>query len=125
VSARPSLAARLAQVAEPAAPAPAFASAVSPPISEVSPTARTPKTARAARPDTPQRNASIAEVAPTAPVQAKARAGKIMVAGYFTQEMARAVKLLAVERGVTVQSLIGEGLDLILRKAGKHPMGER
>ena len=40
-------------------------------------------------------------------------------------EMARAVKLLAVERGVTVQALIGEALDHVLRQAGKHPMGER
>ena len=56
---------------------------------------------------------------------AKARIGKTMVAGYFSTEMARAVKLLAVERGVTVQALIGEALDLVLRQAGKHPMGER
>jgi hypothetical protein len=48
-----------------------------------------------------------------------------MVAGYFSPEMARAVKLLAVERGVTVQALIGEALDLVLRQGGKHPMGER
>jgi hypothetical protein len=48
-----------------------------------------------------------------------------MVAGYFSPEMARAVKLLAVERGVTVQALIGEALDIVLRQAGKHPMGER
>jgi len=48
-----------------------------------------------------------------------------MIAGYFSPEMARAVKLLAVERGVTVQALIGEGLDLVLRNAGRHPMGER
>ena len=49
---------------------------------------------------------------------AKARIGKTMVAGYFSPEMARAVKLLAVERGVTVQALIGEALDLVLRQAG-------
>lgn len=56
---------------------------------------------------------------------AKARAGKTMVAGYFTQEMARAVRMLAVERGVSVQSLIGEGLDAVLRQNGKHPFNER
>ena len=48
-----------------------------------------------------------------------------MIAGYFTPAMARAVKMLAVERGVTVQALIGEGLDDVLRKHGKHPLGER
>ena len=56
---------------------------------------------------------------------AKARAGKTMIAGYFSPELARAIKILAVERDVTVQALIGEGLDAVLRQAGRHPMGER
>jgi hypothetical protein len=102
MSARPSLSARLAQAAE-SAPAPA-------PPAVAAPT-------RASRPKK--------AVEAAAPVPAKARIGKTMVAGYFSPEMARAVKLLAVERGVTVQALIGEGLDLVLRQAGKHPMGER
>jgi len=105
MSPRPSLSARLAQAAEPASPpAPAPAALVA----EVRP-ARTRKVAEA----------------PPPPAPAKARVGKTMVAGYFSPEMARAVKLLAVERGVTVQALIGEALDIVLRQAGKHPMGER
>ncbi len=105
MSPRPSLSARLAQAAEPAPPpAPAPAALVA----EVRP-ARTRKVAEA----------------PPRPAPAKARVGKTMVAGYFSPEMARAVKLLAVERGVTVQALIGEALDIVLRQAGKHPMGER
>ncbi len=56
---------------------------------------------------------------------AKARDGKTMIAGYFSPQMAKAVKLLAVERDTTVQALIGEGLDAVLHKHGKHPMGER
>jgi hypothetical protein len=56
---------------------------------------------------------------------ARARQGKTMVAGYYSPEFARAVKLLAVERGVSVQSLMGEALDDVLRKHGKHPFGER
>lgn len=60
-----------------------------------------------------------------APPPQRARTGKTMIAGYFSPDMARAVKLLAVERGVTVQALIGEGLDLVLEAAGKAPMGER
>lgn len=55
----------------------------------------------------------------------RARAGKTMIAGYFSPDLARAVKLLAVERGVTVQALIGEGLDQVLRAGGRSPMGER
>ncbi len=64
-------------------------------------------------------------LAPARRVLPKARQDKTMIAGYFTPDLARAVKLLAVERGVTVQALIGEGLDDVLRKHGKHPMGER
>jgi hypothetical protein len=106
MSARPSLSARLAQAAGPApAPAPASAPVASPASSR------------------PARARKAAEMPVAAP--AKARIGKTMVAGYFSPEMARAVKLLAVERGVTVQALIGEALDLVLRQAGKHPMGER
>ena len=55
----------------------------------------------------------------------KARTGKTMIAGYFSPELARAIKILAVERGVTVQALIGEGLDAVLRQHDRHPMGER
>jgi hypothetical protein len=70
---------------------------------------------------------AVAKPAP-APVPAstaKAREGKVMIAGYFSPQMAKAVKLLAVERDITVQALIGEALDMVLHKNGKHPMGER
>jgi hypothetical protein len=67
--------------------------------------------------------AAIADKTPS-PV-AKARQGKTMIAGYFSQDMARAIKMLAVERGVTVQALIGEGLDAVLRQHQRHPFGER
>jgi hypothetical protein len=106
MSARPSLSARLAQAAGPVA---APVSASEPTVPMTSPR--------------PARSRKAAEANAAAP--AKARVGKTMVAGYFSPEMARAVKLLAVERGVTVQALIGEALDLVLRQAGKHPMGER
>jgi hypothetical protein len=62
---------------------------------------------------------------PAASTTAKAREGKVMIAGYFSPQMAKAVKLLAVERDITVQALIGEALDMVLHKNGKHPMGER
>ena len=55
----------------------------------------------------------------------KGRNGKTLIGGHFTKGLARAVKLLAAERGVTVQALIGEGLDDVLSRYGKHPMGER
>lgn len=61
----------------------------------------------------------------TASAPAKARQGKTMIAGYFSPDLARAIKILAVERGVTVQALIGEGLDAVLRQHQRHPFGER
>lgn len=73
----------------------------------------------------PEAVAPPASAAPAARAVPRARQDKTMIAGYFTPDLARAVKMLAVERGVTVQSIIGEGLDDVLRKHGKHPLGER
>ncbi len=113
-NARPSLAQRLAAVAGPQVPPSATiekeiasATAVQAPRVRPRPVAVAPVTQ------------PVAEATP------KARDGKTMVAGYFSPQMAKAVKLLAVERDTTVQALIGEGLDAVLHKYGKHPMGER
>jgi len=101
MSARPSLATRLASAATPAK-------------AETTPRAVAPVLKVTRKPATPETVAS-----------AKARDGKTMIAGYFTQDLARAVKMLAVERGVSVQAIIGEGLDAVLREHNKHPFGER
>ena len=53
------------------------------------------------------------------------RVGKVQVAGYFSPEMATALRILAAERRTTVQALMGEGFDAVLRQYGKHPFGER
>ena len=55
----------------------------------------------------------------------KARDGRVMVAGYSSPELSRSLRILAAERDVTIQHLVGEGLDFVLRHYGKHPMGER
>ena len=99
MSPRPSLASRLAAAAGAPAPSPI-------------PSAPAP----AAEPVAPKALASA---------PAKARQGKTMIAGYFSTDLARAIKILAVERGVTVQALIGEGLDAVLRQHQRHPFGER
>ena len=57
--------------------------------------------------------------------QAPTRAGKKAVSGYFTREMSRALHMLALERETSLQALMGEALDDLLRKYGKHPFGER
>lgn len=55
----------------------------------------------------------------------KPRDGKKMIGGYYTPELSRAVNILAAEQGVSIQALLGEALDDVLRKHGKHPFGER
>jgi hypothetical protein len=53
------------------------------------------------------------------------RAGKKMVGGHFSAELSRAVNILSAEQDMTVQALMGEAIDDLLRKYGKHPFGER
>jgi len=48
-----------------------------------------------------------------------------MVGGHFSTDLSRAVNILAAEQGTTVQALVGEALDLLMRHYGKHPLGER
>lgn len=62
---------------------------------------------------------------PAAKTARQDRAGKMMVGGHFSHQLGRTIKVLAAENGVTVQSLVGEALDDLLRKHGKHPFGER
>jgi hypothetical protein len=116
---RLSLADRLAAVAGPQISPSAIIQKEAEPASRV----QTPKASPTPRIVSPSTVEPVA-ASPTA-VTSPARVGKTMIAGYFTPQMAKAVKLLAVERDTTVQALIGEGLDAVLHKYGKHPMGER
>lgn len=68
--------------------------------------------------------ASPAPLAP-APDRAAAREGKKAVSGYFSAELRRALHLLRLEQGMTLQAMMGEAFDDLLRKYGKHPFGER
>jgi hypothetical protein len=57
--------------------------------------------------------------------KAAARTGKKVVSGHFSVEMSRALHLLAIENGTSLQALMGEAFDDLMRKYGKHPFGER
>ena len=57
--------------------------------------------------------------------KARAREGKKAIVGYFSEAMSRQFRMLAVEEDTTVQALLGEALDMLLRARGKHPFGER
>lgn len=61
------------------------------------------------------------------PSQARpiAREGKKAVSGYFSAELRRALHQLGLEQDVTLQAVMGEAFDDLLRKYGKHPFGER
>ena len=65
--------------------------------------------------------------APEGPMSGKrgARRGKKLISGHFSSELSRAMHLLALEQGVTLQALLGEAFDDLMRKYAKHPVGER
>jgi hypothetical protein len=65
------------------------------------------------------------EAAPAPPTLASGRSGKKAVSAYFSHEMSRALHLLALEQSTSLQALMGEAFDDLLRKYGKHPFGER
>ncbi len=56
---------------------------------------------------------------------AKARDGKKPVMGYYSPTVRRALHQLALDEGTSIQALLGEALDLLMRARGKHPFGER
>ncbi len=53
------------------------------------------------------------------------RTGKKAVAGYFSPELSRALNILRIEQDKSLQAILGEAIDDLLRKYGKHPFGER
>ncbi|MBV9511837.1 MAG: hypothetical protein JO303_16315 [Caulobacteraceae bacterium] len=77
--------------------------------------------------DRASRAAAPAEAAPAeaSARHATARAGKKAVSGYFSRDVSRGLHLLALEQGVSLQALMGEAFDDLMRKYGKHPFGER
>jgi len=59
------------------------------------------------------------------PERLASRAGKKAVSGYFSPELSRALHMLVLEEGTSLQALMGEAFDDLFRKYGKHPFGER
>lgn len=57
--------------------------------------------------------------------RATARLGKKAVSAYFSADVSRGLNVLAAENGTTLQALLGEAIDLLMRQYGKHPFGER
>ncbi len=63
--------------------------------------------------------------APPASAKAPARIGKKAVSDDFSPEMSRGLHLLALEQEKSLQALMGEAFDDLMRKYGKPPFGER
>jgi hypothetical protein len=47
------------------------------------------------------------------------------VVGYFSVEMSDALRMMSIAEKTSVQALLGEAIDLLMRAKGKHPFGER
>jgi hypothetical protein len=65
------------------------------------------------------------QAAAAVPARTPARVGKKAVSGYFSPELSRTIHMLGLEQNLSLQALLGEALDDLLRKYGKHPFGER
>lgn len=61
----------------------------------------------------------------SAPKRPASRAGRKAVSGYFSPELSRSLHILALEQDTSLQALMGEAFDDLMRKYGKHPFGER
>jgi hypothetical protein len=55
----------------------------------------------------------------------KARDGKIAVVGYFSKDLSRRLNIMKAEEETTIQALVGEALDMLLKARGQKPAGER
>jgi hypothetical protein len=53
------------------------------------------------------------------------RAGKKALIAYFSPELSRSIRQIALDENTTMQALLGEAVDLLMRSRGKHPFGER
>ncbi len=63
---------------------------------------------------------------PKAPATARpeSRVGRKQIAGFFTPDMSFAMHMLARRQGRSLQSLMAEAFNDVLRKHGESPIGE-
>lgn len=67
---------------------------------------------------------AVAEAKPeAAPARAQSREGRKQIAGFFTPEMSFAMHMLARRQGRSLQALMAEAFDDVLRKHGETPVG--
>jgi hypothetical protein len=65
-----------------------------------------------------------ASPAPAPATRAESRVGRKQIAGFFTPEMSFAMHMLARRQGRSLQALMAEAFNDVLRKHGESPIGE-
>ncbi|MEP6869103.1 MAG: ribbon-helix-helix domain-containing protein [Novosphingobium sp.] len=60
----------------------------------------------------------------TSKVAPPSRVGRKAVSGYFSREMSLALHTCARRNGVSLQALMAEAFDDVLRKYGESPIGQ-
>ncbi|MHA0327566.1 ribbon-helix-helix domain-containing protein [Sphingomonas melonis] len=65
-----------------------------------------------------------AEIAPTQSVTPASRQGRKQIAGFFSPEMSFAMHTLARRQGRSLQALMAEAFNDVLRKHGESPIGD-
>lgn len=58
------------------------------------------------------------------PTRSKSRTGRKAIAGYFSPEMSLAMHVCARKHGLSLQELMAESFDDVLRKYGQSPVGD-
>jgi len=53
------------------------------------------------------------------------REGKKPVIGYFSADLSKELGRMRIDEETTLQALLGEAIDLLMEKRGKHAFGER
>jgi len=65
-----------------------------------------------------------AKASVSTPVRSNSRAGRKAIAGYFSLEMSLAMHVCARKHGLSLQELMAEAFDDVLRKYGQSPVGD-
>lgn len=79
---------------------------------------------RGAPPLAPAAPAAPAGAGEGSPARPASRAGRKQIAGFFTPDMSLAMHMLARRQDRSLQALMAEAFNDVLRKYGESPVGE-
>jgi len=78
-----------------------------------------------AQPSTPGIGADArASISANTPPRSNSRAGRKAIAAYFSPEMSMAMHVCARKHGLSLQEVMAEAFNDVLRKYGQSPVGE-